>query len=411
MKKQSISKTDESSITWNNLEQWIRGHVQNFIQGILEEEVTDLLGRQKSVRRQPVDTSVGYRNGYGKPRRLTLSCGTITVKRPRVRECEERFVSLVLPLFKRKSRAVDHLLPELYLHGLAQGDFELALQGLLGTAAPLSGSTIARLKEKWQGELAQWQSRSLEEVEAVYLWMDGIYVKAGLEKDKAALLVVLAALSNGQKVVLAVVPGHRESTASWSAVLRDLKARGLRAPRLVIGDGHLGIWAGLRNVYPEVEEQRCWNHKILNVLNTLPTREQAAAKPLLCQIPFAPTQREAEQRQAQFMRWCEQRGHMAAAQCLERDWERLMTFYQFPQPHWQHLRTTNPVESPFAAVRLRTDAAKRFKKVANATAVIWKMLMVAEQTFRRVKHPELMTGVYRGMKCIDGRQEKTEVAA
>jgi putative transposase len=411
MKKQSTSQTDESSITWNNLEQWIRGQVQNFIQGVLEEEVTDLLGRQKSVRRQPVNTSAGYRNGYGKPRRLTLSCGTITVKRPRVRECEERFVSRVLPLFKRKSRAVDHLLPELYLHGLAQGDFELALQGLLGTAAPLSGSTIARLKEKWQGELAQWQSRSLEEVEAVYLWMDGIYVKAGLEKDKAALLVVLAALSNGQKVVLAVVPGHRESTASWSAVLRDLKARGLRAPRLVIGDGHLGIWAGLRNVYPEVEEQRCWNHKILNVLNTLPTREQAAAKPLLCLIPFAPTQREAERRQAQFMRWCEQRGQMAAAQCLERDWERLMTFYHFPQPHWQHLRTTNPVESPFAAIRLRTDAAKRFKKVANATAVIWKMLMVAEQTFRRLKHPELMADVYRGMKCRDGRQEKTEVAA
>ena len=171
MKKQSTSKTDESSITWNNLEQWIRGQVQNFIQGVLEEEVTDLLGRQKSVRRQPVNTSAGYRNGYGKPRRLTLSCGTITVKRPRVRECEERFVSRVLPLFKRKSRAVDHLLPELYLHGLAQGDFELALQGLLGTAAPLSGSTIARLKEKWQGELAQWQSRSLEEVEAVHLWL------------------------------------------------------------------------------------------------------------------------------------------------------------------------------------------------------------------------------------------------
>lgn len=411
MTKQNTGRAEESSVTWNNLEQWIRGHVQAFIQRVLEDEVTNWVGRQKSVRRKSVETLTGYRNGYGKPRRLTVSCGTIIVKRPRVRECEERFVSRVLPLFKRKSTAVDHVLPELYLHGLAQVDFELALQGLFGTDAPLSGSTIVRLKEKWQGELAQLQSRSLAEIEPVYLWVDGLYVKAEVEKDKAALLVVLAALSNGQKVVLTVVPGHRESTAGWGAVLRDLKARGLRAPRLVMGDGYLGIWAGLRNVYPDVEEQRCWNHKILNVLDKLPTRGQGAAKPLLCQIPYAPTHREVERRRAQFVRWCGQRGYADAVQCLERDWDRLITFYQFPQPHWQHLRTTNPVESPFAAVRLRTNAAKRFKKVANATAVIWKMLMVAEQTFRCVKHPELMAEVYRGMKFIDWRQEKTEVAA
>ena len=411
MKKESTTKGNESRVTWNTLEAWIRGHVQQFIQHVLEEEVTDLLGRQRSARRAGVDGSTGYRNGYGKPRRLTLGCGTITVQRPRVRECDERLVSRVLPFFKRKSTAVDQLLPELYLHGLAQGDFDLALRGLLGADAPLSSSTIARLKTHWQTELEHWQSRSLEDLEVGYLWVDGLYVKAGLEKDKAALLVVLAALSTGQKVILAVVPGHRESTASWSAVLRDLKARGLRAPRLVIGDGHLGIWAGLRNVFPEVEEQRCWNHKILNVLDKLPKRDQPAAKTLLCQIPYAPTCREAERRKAQFVRWCAQHGQRDAAQCLERDWERLTTFYQFPQPHWQHLRTTNPVESPFAAVRLRTDAAKRFKKVANATAVIWKMLMVAEQTFRRVKHPELMAEVYRGKKFVDGKQLKTEVAA
>lgn len=411
MKEQSTTKTGESSPTWETLEVWIRGHVQQFIQHVLEEEVTELLGRQKSVRRVGLDGSTGYRNGHGKPRRLTLGCGTIMVRRPRVRECDERLISRVLPFFKRKSTAVDHLLPELYLHGLAQGDFDLALGGLLGADAPLSSSTIARLKTHWQAEFVNWQSRSLEDLEVVYLWVDGLYVKAGLEKDKAALLVVLAALSNGQKIILAVVPGHRESTASWSAVLRDLKARGVRTPRLVIGDGHLGIWAGLRNVYPDVEEQRCWNHKSLNVLDKLPKRAQSEAKALLCQIPYAPTCREAERRKEQFVRWCEQRGHMEAATCLERDWDRLTTFYQFPQPHWQHLRTTNPVESPFAAVRLRTDAAKRYKKVANATAVIWKLLMVAEQSFRRVKHPELMAEVYRGVKFVDGKQSKTEVAA
>src|SRR5690606_5075068 len=151
-----------------------------------------------------------------------------------------------------------------------------------------------------------------------------------LEKDKAALLVVLAALSNGHKVILAVVPGHRESTASWSAVLRDLKVRGFRTPRLVIGDGHLGIWVGLRNVYPEVEEQRCWNHKIRNVRDTLPQRAQPEAKTRLCQIPYASNCREAERRKGQFVRWCEQRSQMEAGTCLERDWDRLTTLYRFP---------------------------------------------------------------------------------
>jgi transposase-like protein len=397
-------------VQWENLEAWVRGHVQGFIQQILDEEVSVFLERQKSQRRRPLAVR-GYRNGYGKPRRLTLSCGTIMVQRPRVRDAETRFESRVLPLFKRKSRAVERLLPELYLHGLAQGDFELALRGLLGEGAPLSGPTVARLKEKWQGELAVWQTRRLDEVEVVYLWVDGIYVKAGLEKDKAALLVALAALSDGRKVVVAVTPGHRESTASWAAVLRDLRERGLRPPRLVMGDGPLGIWAALREVYPEAEEQRCWNHKILNVLDKLPTRQQQEAKALVCQIPYAPTRREAEHRRDQCVRWCGQQRVPDAAKCLEADWDRLVTFYRFPQPHWQHLRTTNPVESPFAAARLRTDAAKRFRVVQNATAVIWKMLLVAEQTFRRLKHPELMPAAYRGGTFIDGVPVNKEVAA
>jgi transposase-like protein len=384
--------------------------VQGFIQQVLEEEVSEFLGRQKSQRRRPLEER-GYRNGYGKPRRVTLSCGTITVQRPRVRDCAARFVSQVLPLFKRKSTTIETLVPELYLHGLALGDFELALRGLLGDGAPLSGSTVARLKEKWQGELAIWQSRRLDELDAVYCWVDGIYVKAGLEKDKAALLVVLAALSDGRKVIVAVTPGYRESTESWGAVLRDLRDRGLRPPRLVVGDGHLGIWSALRQVYPEAEAQRCWNHKIVNVLDKLPKRQQAAGTALLRQIPAAPTRREAEQRRDQFVAWCAQHSYADAAKCVMTDWERLVTFYRFPQPHWQHLRTSNPVESPFGAARLRTDAAKRFKLVKNATAVIWKMLLVAEHAFRRVKHPELMPVVYRGVTFMDGMQVEKEVAA
>jgi transposase-like protein len=392
------------------LETWVRGHVQGVIQQVLEQEVSEFLGRQKSQRRSPLDER-GYRNGYGKPRRLTLSCGTIMVQRPRVRDTEARFVSQVLPLFKRKSTTIEAVVPELYLHGLALGDFELALRGLFGEGAPLSGSTVARLKEKWQEDLALWQTRRVDDLEVVYCWVDGIYVKAGLEKEKAALLVVLAALSDGRKVVLAVTPGYRESTESWGAVLRDLRERGLRPPQLVVGDGHLGIWKALRQVYPEAEEQRCWNHKIINVLDKLPKRQQVAGTALLRQIPAAPTHREAERRRDQFVAWCGQHGAADAAKCLMADWERLVAFYRFPQPHWQHLRTSNPVESPFAAARLRTDAAKRFKLVKNATAVIWKMLVVAEQVFRRVKHPELMPLVYQGVRFADGKQVQTEVAA
>ncbi len=212
----------------------MRGQVQGLIQRVLEDEVTECVGRTKSQRRAAVDAPAGYRNGYGKPRRLTWRCGTITVRHPWVRDCEERFESRVLPLCKRKSTKVDDVVPELYLHGLAQGDFELALRGLLGDEAPLSSSTVARLKEKWQAELARGQSRRLDGVDAVYCWVDGIYVKAGLEKEKAALLVVLAALSDGRKVVRAVTPGHRESTASWSA--SPARSRAAGAAAAPIGD-------------------------------------------------------------------------------------------------------------------------------------------------------------------------------
>jgi putative transposase len=302
----------------------------------------------------------------------------------------------VLPLFKRRTTVVNELLPELYLHGLAEGDFDLAVRGLLGEKAPISASTVARLKEKWQGELAEWNSRRLDDLDVAYLWADGVYVKAGLEKDKAAVLVLVAALKDGRKVVLALRSGHRESEQSWSGLLRDLKEQGLKPPRLVMADGHLGIWAALRQVFPGSKEQRCWNHRIVNVLDRIPRRLQASGKPLLTKIPYAATIAEAERLKTAFQKWCGQNGCAEAGQLLERDWERMVTFYSFPREHWGHLRTTNPIESPFAALRLRTDAAKRYKKASNATAVIWKLLMIAERTFRRLSAPELLTEVCEG---------------
>jgi putative transposase len=402
VKKESTESVAASSPTWETLEAFARHSMQQLLQRMLEEEVDGLLGRTRYERRAVVDALAGYRNGFGKKRRLSMSNGTITLRRPRVRGLEQRFESRLLPAFKRRTEEVGRLLPELYLHGLAQGDFDLALRGLLGEGAPLSAASIARLKAGWQAEYELWKTRAVADLEVVYLWVDGIYVKAGLEKDKAAILVVLAALRDGQKVILAVESGYRESTESWAAILRDLKRRGLPAPRLVIGDGHLGIWGALAAVFPEAKEQRCWNHRLLNLLDKLPLKLQAEARSLLTKIPYAETREEAEQHKRAFQAWCTKRGHAEVGRRLDRDWERMVTFYQFPREHWKHLRTSNPVESPFAAVRLRTAAAKRFKKVDNATAVIWKTLLIAEKTFRRLDAPELLADVARGEVYVNG---------
>lgn len=390
-----------SGPAWERLEAWVREQMRDLIQETLEEEVTELLGRAKSERRAAVDAPPGYRNGHGKPRRLAMSSGTIEVRRPRVRGLDARFESRVLPLFARRTKEVGELIPELYLHGLAEGDFELALRGLLGDGAPLSKSSVGRLRARWTAEQESWSRRPLGDRELVYAWADGIYVKAGLERDKAALLVVVGAMSDGTKEVLAVAAGYRESAESWAAVLRDLKARGLETPKLLVADGNLGIWGAAREVWPETAEQRCWNHKTSNVLDRLPKREQTEAKTLLRRVAYAPSRAEAvEARDAFRDRYTDTQPKAVAV--LEDDWERMTAFYDFPEKHWRHLRTTNVVESPFASVRLRTTAAKRFKRVDNATALIWRLLMVAEKRFRKLNAPHLLEAVYEGRRFEDG---------
>ncbi len=386
---------------WDTLETFARTHVQGFIQQLLEDEVAELLGRVKSERRAPLDAAAGSRNGYAKPRQLALMNGTISVRRPRVRDVEARFVSRLLPLFQRRTKEVSALLPDLYLHGLALGDFELALRGLLGDAAPLSASSLVRLKATWQAQYAAWQQRDLSDCRLIYLWADGVYVKAGLDTSKAALLVLIGADADGQKMVLAVTSGQRESTESWAGVLRDLKRRGLRVPKLTIADGHLGIWSGLAAVYPESAEQRCWNHKLRNVLDLVPKKHQAEVKAALQAIANADSVHAATTLRDRFARTYGRAFPKAVARLLH-DWERMVAYYAFPQEHWTHLRTTNIIESPFAAVRLRTSAAKRFKVVENATALIWKTLLVVEQHFRKLNAPHLCTSVYDGVVFHDG---------
>jgi transposase-like protein len=403
MGKVNTINRERSIPEYEHLEEWVRLKVQGFIQEILEEEVESFLGRAKHERCRPVDGSSGYRNGYGKSRRISLKTGTVEVRRPRVRNLEERFESRILPLFKRRTKEIGELLPELYLHGLAKGDFELALRGLLGEGAPLSVASIQRLKVKWEAEYEAWREEDLSGLEPVYLWADGIYVKAGIGKDKAALLVVIAAMSDGTKKVLAVESGYRESIESWAGVLRLLKKRGLRLPQLVIADGHLGIWGALAEIYPETKEQRCWNHKITNVLDALPRRVRHEAGEYLKKIPYAKTRGECEKLRDGFARRYRQ-WYPKAVEKLFSDWERMVTFYDFPEEHWKHIRTSNVVESPFSSVRLRTSAARRMRNVGNATALIWKVLMVAEKRFNKLNAPHLLTEVYAGVKYVNGKK-------
>ena len=404
MSEKNTEVLSESRVCFESLENWARGKMQDLLQSILEEEVTELLGRQKSARRASegaIDPRPGSRNGHGKPRKLGMTNGTITVRRPRVRDLEERFESRVLPMFKRRSKEVGEILPELYLHGLSSGDFELALRGLLGDGAPLSASSILKLKAKWELEYDAWKKQDLSDLEAVYFWADGIYVKAGIEDRKSALLVIIAALSNGEKRIVCCESGERESKESWLKILRDLKARGLKFPKLSVADGGLGLWSALGEIHPTGEEQRCWNHKITNVLDDLPKKEQPKASELLKAIPYCATKELCEKKRDEFVNRYRKSEPKAAA-TLMRDWERMVSFYNFPEAHWVHLRTSNIVESPFASIRLRTDASRRYKRVEGAKAMIWKLLTVAEKNWRRLCSPELLSLVARGVVFKNG---------
>ena len=402
MREEHREKGESKGIFYEGLEAFAREKIRQHLQDLLEQEVTEWLGRAKSERkRNPLEQS-GYRNGYGKRRRLTLSLGTIEIRRPRVRNLDERFESRVLPLFKRHTEQVRGLIPELYLHGLASGDFELALRELLGEGAPLSASSLQRLKEKWQGEYEQWKSRAIEEKDWAYFWADGIYVKAGVGKEKAALLVVIGVQRDGSKCFLALEPGYRESKESWAVVLRQMKVRGVTSARLFVGDGNLGLWAAVGEIYPQAQEQLCWNHKMLNVMDAVSKKEQVQAKSHLNAMMYAESRQQALKERKKFQQAF---GHNPkAVKTVVENWDRLTTYYDFPREHWKHLRTSNVVESPFSRVRLRTAASRRFKSQVNATCLIWKTMMVAEMSFRKLNAPHLVDKVADGKKYDNGKE-------
>jgi transposase-like protein len=306
----------------------------------------------------------------------------------------------------RRSPRLDDALPVLYLCGLSSGDFEEAIPVLLGAdAAGFSPSTITRLTRVWQEEQEGWSKRPLTGKEYVYVWADGVYFNVRLGEDRRlACLVIVGVRADGRKEVIALEDGYRESTESWASVLRDLKRRGMVAPLLAIGDGNLGFWAALRDVYPETKAQRCWKHKLANVLDKLPKRLQTKAKEQLHEVMYAPDRASALEEIAVFEQEYDAR-YPKAVETLRKDQEQMLTFFDFPAEHWCHLRTTNPIESTFATVKARTKKTKGAGSRKSCLAMAWKLLMAAQQRWRRVNAPHLVALVKAAVAFPDGEAE------
>jgi transposase-like protein len=323
----------------------------------------------------------------------------------------QRFTSQILPSYMRKAPKVAEVLPILYLRGLSTGDFQAALPVLLGEdATGLSPTTITRLTASWEAEYHAWRQRDLQDADYVYVWVDGVHFRVRLEEDRLCTLVMIGVRADGTKELIAVEDGYRESTESWATVLRDLKRRGMRAPVVAIGDSALGFWAAVGAVWPDTREQRCWVHRLANVLDKLPKRLQPKAKQALHAVMNAPTRAEAESGIAAFAAEYGAKYPKAVAS-LRRDQDQLLTFYDFPAEHWRHLRTTNIIESPFATVRLRQRVTKGAGSRTKALMMAFKLLEMAEERWRKLNGSELLPLVRAGVQFVDGVQKKPKTAA
>jgi len=361
-------------------------------------------GRQRVVR-----------HGHGPMRRIQTGVGPLEVQRPKVRdradvpEAEKiRFTSVILPRWARRSKSLDALLPVLYLRGISTGDFQEALAGLLGKDAPnLSPSVIGRLTAAWEGEYDAWRRRDLSARRYVYIWADGVYLQARMEPIAECMLVVIGATPEGKKELVGFQVGTRESAQSWRELLVDLKARGLAvAPELAVGDGALGFWKALEEVFPSTRHQRCWVHKVVNVLNAVPNSMALQVKRDLNEITRAPDRAAATLALDTFVQKYGAKYEKAVA-CLERDRDALLAFFDFPAEHWDHLRTANPIESVFATVRHRTVRTKGALSQHTALLMVFKLLMAASRTWRRLKGQNQLPKVITGVTFRDGVEVTT----
>ena len=389
----------------------LRQGARDLLAHALEAEIEIFLNQYKDLRDETGLQRI-VRNGYLPERQIQTGIGPVPVEVPRTRDRSlqesERvsFRSAILPPYLRKTRSMEQLIPWLYLKGVSTGDFSDALAALVGKDAPgLSAPTISRLKTVWQQEFQQWQKRNLSEKRYVYFWADGIYCNVRMD-DKQCLLVIMGATADGVKELVAIEGGFRESEMSWKQLLLDLKSRGLTtAPQLAIGDGALGFWKALSKVYDGTRWQRCWVHKTANVLNNLPKSLQSNAKSKLHQIWQAANKDEAARHFNDFVNTYEAK-YPKAAQCLEKDRDALFTFYDFPAEHWRHIRTTNPIESTFATVRLRINKVRGCFSSSTVISMAFKLCQCAQKRWIRLHRPERLADVVKGVKFVNGIEEK-----
>ena len=365
------------------------------------QQCVDALGHRQVVR-----------NGHLPARTITTGVGPVEVQQPRVRDRRppdqaEKFSSKILPPYLRKTKAVEELIPWLYLKGISSGDFSEALAALLGPQAPgLSASTVTRLKGIWQEEYQQWSKRSLAGKRYVYVWADGVYFNIRLQEGRQCILVLLGVTAEGKKELIAIQDGERESEQSWKELLLDCKSRGLEIePVLAIGDGALGFWKALRQLWPETQEQRCWVHKMANVLDKLPKGVQPKAKGMLHDIYQAESKAAAEKAFDLFVASFAAK-YPKATECLAKDREVLLTFYDFPAEHWLHIRTTNPIESVFATVRLRTDKTKGTGTRDACLTMVYKLMESAGKNWRSLNGSDLLQEVIQGTVFVDGIKQE-----
>jgi len=378
------------------LAQAIEAEAEAFLTVMKDERLSD--GRARVVR-----------HGHGPQRTIQTGIGPVTVRRVKLRDRGAAeadgitFTSAILPKWARRTRSLDALLPVLYLRGISTGDFQEALAALLGDDAPnLSPSVIGRLKEDWTIEYDRWQRRDLSAKRYVYIWADGVYLQARMEDSAACMLVVIGATPEGKKELIGFQVGVRESAQSWRELLVDLKARGLVvAPEIAVGDGALGFWKAIDEIFPATRHQRCWVHKVANVLNKVPKSMQPNMKVDLREVRDAPDRTTADAAIAVFV---DKYGakYPKATQCLTKDRETLLAFFDFPAEHWDHLRTTNPIESVFATVRHRTVRTKGALSHKTARLMVFKLVIAASKTWRRLKGENQLPKVVEGIKFTDG---------
>ena len=370
----------------------------------LEVEVADYIARHEALVDE-VGHRLVVRNGKAAERSLMTGAGSLTVQAPRVHDRRDghRFSSYILPRYARRSPKVGDVLPVLYLRGLSTGDFAPALAEFFGSDAGLSASSIGRLLETWGDEYTVFESRDLSNNDYVYVWADGVHFRIRLEEDRLSCLVVIGVRTDGTKELLACSDGYRESTESWADVLRDLKARGMTAPAVAVGDGALGFWAALGEVFPATREQRCWVHKTANILDALPKRLQRTAKAALHEIYESETRADAQAGIDEFNRIYGDKYPKAVTK-LTKDRDVLLTFYDYPAAHWVHLRTTNPIESTFATVRARTKVTKGAGSRRRGLVMAYKLLDAAQDRWRKVNSPELVAQVRAGIEFKDGNR-------